>query len=141
VQNNHYFFEQKINEGAKLQFLLLNPDSPAIDLWDTTVPIKSTKVDIQRTLMSLESLKQLAKANKGYCEVRLANMFPHFSMVAYDFQKDSGFLVLENHAYKTELMQRPNIILTQMSEKRWFEFYRQQFETMWQEATEWEPPK
>jgi hypothetical protein len=93
--------------------------------------------------MSLEALKQVAMSNKngGSCEIRLANMFPHFSMAAFDIYKDSGFLVLENHAYKTELMQRPNIILTHMSDKQWFEFYRHQFEIMWQESIEWDLPK
>jgi len=74
---------------------------------------------------------------KGKGEIRLLNVFLPFSMVAADLVKDSGAMIIEYHAYKIALGDRPHVVLTPRDTPYWFSFYKEQFERVWIDAVSW----
>jgi len=50
-------------------------------------------------------------------------------------------MIVEYHAYKATLGDRPHILLTQEADAKWFEFYKNQYERIWAESTNWTPPE
>jgi hypothetical protein len=136
----HYdFFERQMKRGCKFRFLLLDPTSPAVPVWDLTTRSPVIKIDIERTLESLKLMKQAEKDSRGRCEVRLGKVFPPFSMIAVDPAKDTGWMIVEIHTYKRTLGERPHIRLSHMSDNKWFDFYVGQYEQLWEDSTIWDP--
>lgn len=138
VTNHLSFFEKKIQDGCKIRFLLLDPNGPSLQTWDLLSYISKTEPDIKRTLEYLKKLVQIEQT-KGKCEIRLTQVLLPFSMVAIDLQKNTGSMVVEYHIFKTAFSERPHVFLTRQNSSKWFDFYRQQFEQAWSEATVWTP--
>jgi len=134
------FFEQKMKDGCRLRFLLLDPSSSAVQTWNMMNKVPNAKADIELCLKSLEHLKRLEKTVKGKCEVRLAPVIPPFSAAIFDPSKDTGYINVEHPAYRKALGERPHFQLTRAGENRWFEFYKTQFEQLWTPSQKWEPP-
>lgn len=132
------FLEKKIRSGCKVRIVLLNPDPNGVGLqaWDLQSRITTTGTDITSTLEIFKQLEQI-KSRKGKIEIRLLEIFLPFSMVAVDLQKESGSMVVEYHAFKTTISERPHVYLTPLDDPKWFNFYKQQFEEAWTNATVW----
>ena len=58
--------------------------------------------------------------------------------LAVDLEKESGSMVVEYHAFKTTISERPHVYLTPLDDPKWFDFYKEQFEEAWTNATIWE---
>jgi hypothetical protein len=138
VTPNLYFFEQKMKEGCKLRFLLLSPESPASQVFERINKISNVKADIEQTLKCLELLIQMEQTSKGKCEVRL---YLPFGLAAFDHDKETGYMNIEMYTYKITLGERPHIILTRAKDNKWFDFYRGQYEQLWDDSTSWQPLK
>ncbi len=132
------FFEQKMRDGCKLRFLLLDPESPATEIFGkiSKIPIKS---DIRQALRILEHLMKMEQETKGKCEVRLSDVFLSYGLAAFDPDKEIGFLNLETYTYKTAVGERPFIELKRNRNREWFKFYQSQYEQLWLDSNIWEP--
>lgn len=128
------FFENRINDGCKIRIILLDPSCPSLQTWNLMMKVTTTASDIKS---SLEVFKSLMQHAKGKCEIRLLNVFLPFSIVATDLAKDSGAMIIEYHAYKIGLGDRPHVLLTPRDIPYWFSFYREQFERAWIDAVSW----
>jgi len=137
---NPYFgvFERKLKEGCKLSVLVLDPDSPAVQTWNLGVRGSTTEADIKNTLAQLRELMK-AEKRKGQCQVRLSSVYPPFSMSVVDPKKNTGSMVVELHAFKTPLTERPHISVSRLEDQRWFDFFMEQFEKIWADSMQWNP--
>jgi len=124
------FYMQKLNEGCDLRFLLLNPKSNAVTAWDQELLSQTTKNEIETSLKVLKELIAV-KNSKGKCEVRLSRAHLPFSLVIVDGQKDYGKMTVEMLVYKKNLHDRPHMVLTKLGNYRWFQFFHNQFESLW----------
>lgn len=134
IINNSNFFASKMKDGCKIKAILLNPDRPSLQVWEQQSKMPRTEYYIGT---ALETLKRLVQMNN--CEVRLLDVFLPFSMFAVDLQKASGSMIIEYHIYQDTPEERPHIFLTSLDNQYWFNFYRQQFERAWLDATIWSP--
>lgn len=132
------FFERKIRSGCKIRIVVLNPEGPSLQTWNLQSKMPRTEEFIRTTLATLQELALMNKV-RGKCEIRLINVFLPFSMFAVDLQKGSGSMVVEYHVYKDTPEERPHLFFTPQNDPYWFNFYRQQFEQAWSEATVWTP--
>lgn len=130
-----HFFLQKLKEGCNLRFLVLDPKSEAAHVWDKKQQTPTTKRDIKSSLQSLDNLIKQRRL-KGRCEVRLAQAFLPFSMVIVNAQKEYGKMTVEMLAYKKNLHDRPHLQLTKRDHEKWFRFFYDQFEILWQDSSE-----
>lgn len=129
---------QKLREGSNLRFLLLDPASTAIKVWDQQQLAATTKSDIQTSLRVLNKLMQLKDA-KGKCEARLTNTHLSYSLLIVDGKKEGGKLRVEIFVYKKNLHDRPHLHLTKRDNYKWFQFFCDQFESLWQDSTSRQP--
>lgn len=130
------FYESKLKDGCNIRVVVLNPKGPSLPAWNLLVRHTYSEQNIDSTLKVLKGLL-LLKA-KGKCEVRLSNVFLPFSIFAVDPKKGTGSMIVEYHSYKVPLDDRPHIRLT-TADSPWFNYYRQQFEQHWSDATIWQP--
>ncbi|MCB0208408.1 MAG: hypothetical protein KDJ52_03740 [Anaerolineae bacterium] len=138
IVSNMGFFEDKIKNGCKIRFILLNPDSPSIQTWNLRSKFSDATPYIKSSMEQLQQLMLLPEVGKR-CEVRLAEVFMPFSLFAIDLSKRSGSMIVEYAGYKLPIDERPHVHLTVTDSPYWFEYYRQQFEKVWSEATIWMP--
>lgn len=136
--NDLGFFERKIKEGCKLRFILLDPDSPALQTWNLLTKVTTTESDIKTALEFLKGLMRMERA-KGKCEVRLSKVYPPFALLISDISKNTGLMNVEFYTYKTTFSDRPHIQLSQVHNQKWFNFYKAQFEQFWSDAEKWNP--
>lgn len=132
------FYQNKLKSGCGIRVILLDPDSPSLEIWALQNKSTSTDLDIRSALETFRWLIQMSDA-KGVCQLRLAEVFPPFSMVATDLQKDTGEIIVEFYTYKSALDDRPHVALNAVDDPYWYNHYKQQFEQMWANATPWIP--
>lgn len=128
------FYLQKLRDGCNLRFLLLNPNSKAAEVWNKKQQTPTAKRDIKSSLQALDGLIQY-KTLKGKCEVRLTQAFLPFSLVIVNGQKEHGKMTVEMLAYKKNLHDRPHLQLTKRDHEKWFRFFYDQFEILWQDSS------
>lgn len=133
------FFEKKLQQGCKLRFLLLDPDSQAVNTFMLMAPRKGVLRDIANTFDVFEHLRQREASTSGKVEARLSSVFLPYGIAAFDPSKKSGHMTVEPLVYKTGLDSRPHFILTKARSEHWFEFYQKQYELLWADSREWEP--
>lgn len=134
------FFEAKMKEGCRLKFLLLDPKSPALEVFTATTRVQNAYGDILQTLNALKLLIQLEQTVKGKCEVRLSQVFLPYGLAVFESNKDTGQITVETWAYKRLIGERPHFIVTRAKDEKWFKFYKSQFDQLWADSTIWKPP-
>lgn len=128
------FFEQKLTEGCTLRFLLLDPNSLAWKVWHQKQQQRiTTPADSENSLKKLDGLM---RAGLGDCQVRLSEAYLHFSLVMSDYTKDSGQMNVELLPFNVSLHYRPHFYLTKRENKKWFDFFRNQFESLWSKSSD-----
>jgi len=132
------FYKNKMKGGCNLKVILLNPDSRSLETWNLLVTHSYTKNHTVSTLGALAELISDKEAS-GKCEVRLMNVFLPYSMFCVDISKDSGIIQIEYYPYKLPVDDRPHIHLTELNSPYWYNYYKQQFQQAWSDATPWNP--
>lgn len=130
------FFEEKLEQGCRLRFLLLDPESEAIKIFNSMTEQKGVLRDIANAFDSLEALTHIAPDK---IEARLSNVFLPYGIVAFDPEHRGGVMTVEPLAYKTGLDQRPHFVLKKEDNVHWFRFFQDQYEKLWEDSKEWAP--
>jgi hypothetical protein len=130
--------ESALKAGTNFRFLIVSPDNPALQAAHLSSPTLSdleTQIRwINDTLIMLKVIAQI-KA-KGRLEVRLFQGLPTGSLIAYDVDRDTGWIQVESHIYKQAPASRPIFILSARSKNEWFNFYRKTIVELWSESQE-----
>ena len=71
---------------------------------------------------------------KGKCEIRMSKVFLPYSIFGKDFNSISGSMIVEYQSYKVETDDRPHVYLTASNNQYWFEYYKMQFESVWEDS-------
>ncbi len=136
VNPNITFYRRKLDAGCNMRFLLLDPTSQALETWDAMLPAPTTAQDINSVLANLSTL--LKHEAPGRCEVRLSRVYLPFSLVMVDPGLDTGRMTVEMHVYKMGTDERLHFILDQVGDRKWFDFFRGQFEDIWEDSRPWD---
>lgn len=127
------FFAEKLRNGCNLRFLILDPKSKAMEVWKLSESI-STPEDTVTVLKYLDALSRIENA-KGKCEVRLANIYLPFGLVFTKKKKIGGAMNVEFLARNTSIANRPHFHLLEQENEKWFDFFHDQFEALWQKSS------
>ncbi len=125
---------ERINRGAHLKVILLNPESPALEHWNQLSGWSDTEGDIRQTLKTLHILIEDCQDGRGSCEIRTVDFTIPYSMVGVDIHKDSGNITVEYYDYHEPVDKRPHVYLSEDDLPHWFHFYRDQFNKVWKIA-------
>jgi hypothetical protein len=88
------------------------------------------KMYIEHTISILEPL--LRKTEN--IQLKYISYRPPFLLLLIDPDKPYGEVQVELFAYQTSASDRPHFVLSQSTDKKWYDFFRGQFELAWQEA-------
>lgn len=125
--------------GKKFRFLLVDPSNKllmeAMALSSYTL---STIDEMERA--GQNAMAQLGRLMdnelKGKVEVRLTNYIPSSVSIIVDGEKSRGQMVVEMYGYKLSSGERLHYYLNRSSEEAIFNYYVNQFNSVWKEAKE-----
>ncbi len=143
---------ERLEAGAKIRILLIDPQSQAIEMSaqrsinpkDTAYyrrRLESSLSDLTYLYNSNEDMKQIRKrlSKVGTLSVRMLSYAPSFGMTSLDPDKKQGVVYVEIFPHKHGNKSAPKFELTLNNDKKWYTYFLEQFEEMWEAATPWDP--
>jgi hypothetical protein len=141
VQGYRGLLREKVKQGARLRFLVLDPESPDVvgisDMWHR--PQDHLANDIRGTLADLAVLRGIAESAKtGSVAVRLLTSQPTFSFALRNVGKPDSVLRAELRGGGMEVMTRPGWELRPL-DSPWYERLVGACERLWNSSKPWHP--
>jgi hypothetical protein len=135
------FLEQKAQEGCKLKFLLVEPQSTAACLVAQYVvyEINNPTAYDEQIRNSLTNLGKLKQKYEKLVEIKVSQGVPPFGLIAADPRKNHGTVQVELYTLAVPTRNRPEFTLLKDRDPYWYEFFLNQFDQMWDRATDWKP--
>ena len=100
------------------------------------------RTKLETTFQDLLFLKQFREKQldsaKGKFEVRLLPYSPSFAIYSFDARRSSSKLLVEIYSHVTGWGETPVFDLIPGRDGRWYEYFAEQFESMWGRAKVWE---
>lgn len=130
---------ERVNEGANIRILIIKSDSKASELisLNSSTNIFSHTVDAtQSHIKYINDALAISNNNKtkGSFDIKYINWVPSCTLIFayYKHEKDLLKVSINTPYYKTPKPRgRLNLILTKENDYDWFEFYKEQFENLW----------
>lgn len=133
IRTNLTLFDQRLQHGASIKVLLVDPSSPAAEIAASRLPVsvnaERTSNDIQNSLSSLESL---AKTRSGL-EIRILNNPMSFGGIWLNTNTSKGVIYIEQYSFKMQDEDIPKLIL-RPEDEFWYAFFAKQAQTLWENA-------
>lgn len=133
-----YEFCEMLMNGGQLRVLLVDPNSPAIEMAsrrsDIGTPIKTQKRRVEDMLELLSRWK--SNIPDADIQVKLLDYLPSYGITIINpkFDTDDEFCLVRLLTFRTPTSTAPTIKPDPVSEPYWFEFFCNQFEMMWEYA-------
>ena len=127
--------EHSLMRGANLKFLLLKPNSTAVEMLafrSRNSTFKELNLTLETNISALLSLK--AENTPGTLEVRCINYLPYCTFVGFDPHTSGGHMFIRLMTFRFPNEARPTFELKSRGDKYWFDFFSEQFEAVWNEA-------
>jgi hypothetical protein len=135
----HYgnFILKKTRAGCKFRVLLVDPDSHAV-----SSAVGFLQENVKHRQQEIRSLIRHLKPSieTGNAELKFTSVAPPYSILIIDPEESSGEVQVELYAYNAYASERPHFVLTQTIDKHWYDFFRGQFEHLWNDARLQNPP-
>jgi hypothetical protein len=132
--------EYGIENGLQIRILLMKPSSSSVDM--AAFRSNNSNVDDLNTDLrsNLSRLLNLASKNvSGKVEVRYVNYLPPYTITCCDPQLINGHMFVRLSSFRVPNQIRPTFELTSANDKYWFNFFVEQFESVWREAESVDP--
>lgn len=141
---------ERLQEGANVRLLVVNPNSLAVqmstlrseedDIEYFQKRMDSTFKDIDYLFRNLRDYKLDGDdSQKGTLEVRLLSYAPSFGLSSFEIGSSNKLLFVELYPHHAGYGSPPHFKLTPQNDGDWFEYFSNQFDVMWAEATDWQP--
>lgn len=131
--------QDALRKGTNLKILLIDPDNPSLQsAYFSSASSTSINTQKQWVLNTMEMLENLSSAShKGKLQVGLFEGIPTCSIIAYDYQKDDGWIQVEPHIYKKSPVSRPHFDLYCSGKSRWLDYYKGVIDDLWDSRKEY----
>lgn len=119
---------------TELKFLLMKPSGNAASIAAFRGDRSAEEINVLLN-KSLSDIEQLAKRmTNGKVEYRVIDYLPPYNIEVFDPQLPSGRMLVRLAAFRTSTFIRPLFELTAKDDNAWFNFFLEQFETLWKES-------
>lgn len=137
VMTHYGLIERKLQAGASMRFLLVDPGSPAIDLAAARYYVERSGTRArERVLYTLQLLTQLKNSTQGALSVRLTTHPLAMGIVATDSQPDTDphlpAIFAEYYSYQAPGEAK---FVLQPGDSHGYELLLQEAEALWQNGT------
>ena len=134
-------YERTIERGVRFRVLLVDPRSQAIDM----VALRSTSgspVTKQRHQIEeiLDLLTQWSNnIPTSNLQVRVLDYMPPYGITVYQHKSkpEESVCLVRLYTFRTPTSESPAIMTNPTENKRWFHFFSEQFEKMWDIGQKW----
>jgi hypothetical protein len=129
-------FKKIAQQGTKLRFLLLDPESPCLEFAARShgVSPESLRTDILSSLHHLQQLvDSVSDSTIGSVQFKLLSTIPDASIVMCDGNRDSGEIRCELFLYQADVSERPAFRLTP-ADGIIYHRYRDAVERLWSDS-------
>ncbi len=131
--------------GIKIRLLVSNPDNQNLQeyLSKRYLEAETAVVHANQVRTSLTCLAPLMSPNKKgrYVQIRITDHVQTFSYIANDVNRKEGLMQIEFYLNKIGMEKDPVFFLTADEDAYWFNEFKKQFESAWNNATEIDPKK
>jgi hypothetical protein len=144
----------RLQSGAKIRFLIIDPESQAIDMSaQRSVNPKDTAYYQRRLEGTFADLTYLYKFNEdikkskkkgndiGDVSVRMLTYAPSFGITSLDSDSKLGVVRVEIYPHRFGFKTPPSFMLTLENDKEWYSYFVEQFEQMWKTSKPWDPSR
>jgi len=140
VKTYYSLLEQKLTRGDTIRVLLVHPDGTNLNMLVMREYQERYNVDRIRHLIhnSLEDLCSLQQRFPGL-DVRVIDYPLGYGGILVNPNSDKGILYLEHYPFKTPGGSLPKFVL-EAKNGRWYNFFKLELETIWENSTPWECP-
>lgn len=132
-------FEQRIKDGAQIRLMIVDPNKPVMDIivnrFHKHQDTEKAKREIEHTLDNLKALASIIPT-RGRFQVRLFPHAPPYGIWIIDANRPNAEIWVELYSYRD--YPEPTFHLLPLRDGEWFEFFNNQFETMWSASEKWD---
>lgn len=152
ISTRFAILRDRLQSGAKLRFLIVDPESEAINMsaYRSINPkdtmyyqrrLESTFADLTYLYKFNEDLKKIKKkgGNAGEVSVKMLSYAPSFGITSVDPNSKQGIVRVEIYPHKFGFKTPPSFMLTLENDKEWYSYFIEQFEQMWKTSEPWDP--
>ena len=134
---------EKILAGVDVRLLLMDPQSPVVDLITSQASGKATFInEIKTSILLLQKLQDeleiVQSPAKGKFLVHVYRTIPSHSFISLDAEERHGLIIADIGPYLGRNHQRPSLLLGNRKHGL-YDHYRDLNEAMWQESKTLEP--
>jgi hypothetical protein len=137
LRSDFVSFVERINAGAKLRLLIVDPKSNAGQVILEHSRVKDFPNDVFASLQHAKRIhEQIGPKDKGSIEVRLTTWLPSYGITIMDGKNEKGVLkVVVYPPYSSSSFgDRIQFIIKRRDDPHWFKVFVNQFESMWSRA-------
>lgn len=134
VRDYLHIFEDRLKSGAHLQFIVIDPASfaPRQALLRSKGGVDdSFYVDLVRTTVARLCFLAEPEHGSGTLELGLLPYSPSFGLFLIDPDEPYGRIIVEVYQHKS-LAFNPTFELDARRDSRWYRFFREQFDLLWE---------
>ncbi len=129
--------KEKVLNGVKIRLLLMNPNSPVVELITRQGGGKRTFLnEIKTSLLLLQKLhdeiqQEDSPGNKGKLIVHSYDSIPSHSFISIDPERSSGVIIADIGPYLGRSTPRPSMLVVK-KKKGMFDYWKEMNEVMWE---------
>jgi len=131
--------QQKRESGCHIRLITTNPSKKIVaELIAQRCPeAQNREVHANHAKTAISALSEISGPHPsgGDLETRVLNTLPPFGLLAVDKDRPNGRIRVELYPDDCPVSERPIFELLASRDGRWYSFFNQQFETLWQGAS------
>ncbi len=136
--NSRDLLHDKVMSGITIKLLLMDPNSPVVDLITRQASGKATfKNEIRTSLLLLQKLQdeiaEVQNSKKGEFIVKTYDMIPSHSFIAVDSESPTGLILADIGPYLGRNLPRPSMAVTK-KKNGMFDYWQEMNDLMWKEG-------
>lgn len=136
IRNNMNLLVERLKSGASIQVILVDPygeSAKSIANPEDNFPLEMLQTKSKATFDNLSWLAKLP-TSRGSVELRYIDEGLLFTMSAVDVNEEDGIMFVEIYAQRYVEGKRPKMVLSRDQDGNWYDFYRDQFNLLWEDA-------
>lgn len=137
---------EQLAQGAKIRVIVVDPIPSSLEMAEARSEEPGSnyyRAKLDMTFQDLTYLHQvqtkLEQLAKGSFEVRLISFVPSFAIYSFDARRSTARLLVELYPHVTGWGETPVFDVMPGRDGKWYEYFVEQFEHMWQRANVWVP--
>jgi hypothetical protein len=133
-------FDQSLKKGVKIRLQVVNPEDKALDIITQRFQKHQNVVKLKReSYHALDNLHPLVvnKRIKGSLTLKHVNFAPPYGIWMIDENTSKAEIWVELYSFRDT--PEPTFHLLPSRDKKWFDYFQNQFELMWENGVLWKP--